>query len=104
MKLKNKLLPLVGIAALSSAIAPLSIITSCSKNNQVTEMVDITNGYSYHAGTYAGKEALNQRTATEAFIAAVKENPNVFKNSVTIHITKKYSTPLILYLNLNKKN
>lgn len=79
MKLRNKILPFIGVAATAATIAPLAL-TSCKSNSDI-ELIDITDG-TKAVPTIAPMESetwMGQTDFTTAYIKAVKANPEIFK-------------------------
>lgn len=74
MKLRNKLLPLAGVAALAATVAPLAL-TSCGPTIQLT---DITKGYQPTIDKHE-EDLLGQNSANAAYLKDVKENNEIFK-------------------------
>lgn len=74
MKLRNKLIPLTGIAAVAAVATPLAL-TSCNKSD--IQMVDITKGYvptiEPHVGDFLGTQKTNQE-----YFGGIKSNGDIF--------------------------
>jgi len=77
MKLRNKLLPLTGIATIAATTVPLAL-TSCGND---MKMVDISKGY-VPSITPTDEVYLGQQEASKVYFDAVKKNPEVFKQDI----------------------
>lgn len=77
MKLKNKLLPLVGTAAIAATIAPISL-TSCGASSS-NGFVSLTKKYTPDLEYYKGADKFNNEfEAAEAYAKELQNNPEIF--------------------------
>lgn len=86
MKLKNKLIPILSVATVATAAAPIISLTSCSKQEDI-EMVDVTNGYIFRLEkSKADRQGLAQASAD--YYEAIKKNGEIFKQDYLAAMSK----------------
>lgn len=95
MKLKNKLIPLAGVAAVCATVAPFSL-TACGNdnNNKVPDgYIDVTQRYTPKSAQYDEFEwNLSFDDANDYYSRAVSLNPEIFKEDLYWSFSNSIST------------
>lgn len=84
---KTKLLPLVGIGAICTTVTPLAILTGCNNNNN--GFINVLNRYLPKGIEQHGSIEYDSDEATGEYGAALKENPNLFKEDFYWYVSNE---------------